>query len=94
MSVSAYEALFRKLGFTSFESHKKLQHPAGPVTLYFNRNRAGVVSFAINAKDRARFDRRLWDLIPAQQRKDEEPTIRTVVPKSGREEKAFRDLLK
>ena len=94
MSVSAYEALFCKLGFTSFESHKKLQHPAGPVTLYFNRNRAGVVSFAVYAKDRERFDRRFWDFIPAQQKKDEDPALRTVVPKPGREEKAFRDLLK
>jgi len=94
MNVAAYEALFRKLGFTAFESHKKLQHPDLRLTLYFNRDRSGFVWFAVRAKDFDAYKPTLWDFIPAPQKKDADPSNRTVVPKAGLEEAAFRDLLK
>jgi hypothetical protein len=93
MNVAAYEALFRRLGFSSFESHKKLRHPDLPMTVYFNRDRRGFVWFAVMAKDIDRFDADLWNSIPPPQRKDRDPSIRTVVPKAGREAEAFRMLI-
>lgn len=93
MSIKSYEALFRSLGFTSFESHKKLQHPKLRITLYFNRNRAGDVSFAVYAKDADWFRPELWEQRAARQKKDEDPRLRTVVPRAGREREAFSDLL-
>lgn len=93
MSIKSYETLFRSLGFTSFESHKKLQHPRLRITLYFNRNRAGEVSFAVYAKDADWFKPELWEERAARQKKDEDPRIRTLVPRAGREREAFSDLL-
>jgi len=94
MNVAAYEALFRMLGFSSFDSHKKLRHRDLPISIYFNRDRAGQVSFAVYAKDIDWFKPTMWDVIPARQKKDEDPKLRTVVPKSGIEGRAFRDLLR
>ena len=93
LNVAGYEAMFRALGFTSFASHKKLQHPALRITLYFNRNRSGSVSFAVYSRDRDWFRPALWEVVPARQKKDEAPARQTVVPKTGREREAFRDLL-
>lgn len=93
MNVAGYEALFRKLGFNGFESHKKLRHPWLGITLYFNRDSAGFVSFVVYAKDGTWFKSDLWEYIPARKVKDDKPGLRTVVPKAGREEEAFRDLI-
>lgn len=93
MSVAGYETLFRNLGFTRFESHKKLRHANLPITVYFNRNRKGYVWFAVMTKDMAEFKPDLWTLIPPPQKKDRKPEIRTVVPTMGREGEAFRSLL-
>lgn len=93
MNVAGYEVLFRNLGFSSFESHKKLRHPDLAITLYFNRDKAGFVWFAVRAKDFDAYKPTLWDAIPPPQKKDAVPSIRTVVPKAGKEEQAFRDLL-
>jgi len=94
MNVAAYEVMFRALGFKSFESHKKLRHPDLRITLYFNRDRAGYVSFAVYAKDIDWFKPTLWDFKSARQKKDEDPKLCTAVPKAGKEELAFEDLLK
>jgi hypothetical protein len=94
MNVAAYEELFRKLRFIAFESHKKLQHPDLRFTLYFNRDRSGFVWFAVRAQDFDAYKPTLWDVIPAPQKKDADQRYRTVVPKAGLEEAAFRDLLK
>lgn len=94
MNFTAYQSMFRKLGFTAFESHKVLKHPKLNRSAYFNRDRAGRVWFAVYQKDMSAYKSSLWDEIPPPQKKDARPGLRTVVPKAGLEEAAFRDLLK
>jgi hypothetical protein len=93
MNFSAYQAMFKKLGFTGFESHKVLKHPKLKRSAYFNRDRAGRVWFAVYEKDRAVYKEALWAVIPPPQKKDARPGLLTVEPKVGLEEEAFRSLL-
>jgi hypothetical protein len=92
-NFSAYQALFKKLGFTAYESHKVLKHPKLKRSVYFNRDRTGRVWFAVYEKDRAAYKRELWNVVPPPQKKDARPGLFNVEPKKGFEEAAFQDLL-
>ena len=49
--------------------------------------------FTVYAKDDALFKIRLWEFIEPQQKKDDRPELKTVIPRRGLEAEAFRDLL-
>jgi hypothetical protein len=83
---------FERLGFRDIEVRKKLKHDRLTPTVYFNRS-GRRVWFTIYARDLSQFKPELWEEAPPQQKKDEAPHFRTVIPKAGLEEEAFRDLL-
>jgi hypothetical protein len=93
MKVSAYEYLFRMLGFTAVERGKKLRHLKDPPTLYFNWKRSGEVYFTGQRSDRDVYSEELWREIPAQQKKDSAPELITILPIEGKERQAFSDFL-
>ena len=91
----AYFELFKKLGFEDVELRKTLKHSGVPgmPSLYFNRKRDGAVYFTGYKRDKRCFDTDLWAFIPAQQKKDDVPSLITVIPKPGSERQAFESLL-
>jgi HNH endonuclease len=93
VNSTAYERLLRKLGFAAVVRGGKLQHPGKPPTLYFNRKRDGEVFFTAQRKDQHRFAEELWQELPAQQKKDQRPSLITLLPVEGMEEAAFRSLI-
>lgn len=92
MNYEAYMELFKKLGFRDIELRKALKHQNPIPTIYFNRKRDGFIYFTVHAKDRAAFKGTLWQFIEAQQKKDQDPRLRTVVPTAGNERQAFLDV--
>ena len=94
MTRDEYIHMFNVLGFQSFTVGKLLRHPNGiPAPhLYFN-NIKGRVSFAARTTQEERYSPRLWDRLPPQQERDNQPRLITVVPKSGKEWEAFCELL-
>lgn len=93
MNSEAYIVIFQELGFHDIDLRKKLKHPRLRPTLYFNRSRDKLVYFTIYTKDADCFKANLWDFIAPQQKKDDRPSLKTVTPKKGMEEQAFRDIL-
>lgn len=94
MTNDEYLCLFLNLGFRNIRQGKLLRHPNGmpPPSLYFN-NIKGRISFAGYANQEQYYLRGLWDRLPPQQERDNEPRYITIVPKCGKEREAFVDLL-
>jgi uracil-DNA glycosylase len=94
LNSGAYSELFRKLGFKDIEPRKTLKHPEHPVpSLYFNRKRDGSVYFTGYQRDKPYFSQDLWVFLKPQQKKDDVPSLITVVPHAGKEKEAFASLL-
>ena len=87
-----YTILFRKLGFYAIETGKTLKHRKPMPSIYFNC-RYGKVSFVVYKKDEHRYPPDLWNQVPPQKMKDAKHNLMTVVPKVGREQDAFEQLL-
>ena len=92
MNKEEYTALFRGLGFYDIEIGKTLKHRKPIPSLYFNC-RYDSVSFVGYVKDEHRYDPGLWNRISPQKKKDDMPKLITIIPKLGRERKAFEELL-
>jgi hypothetical protein len=93
MNVSGFESLLQELGFTAVERRKKLRHASDPPTVYFNVKRNGDVYFTAYRKDLDRFSDALWLEIPAQQKKDQDRQLVTLLPVDGKETQAFLNIL-
>lgn len=89
-----YELMLRRLGFTQVARGKKLTHGKQPPTIYFNCSREGVVYFTAYRKDEAYFIPRYWLRLLPMQKKDDDPSLITVLPVPLREEDAFLDVLR
>ena len=89
--------MFVDLGFNRKEKpndSKPLKHKGILLpSLYFNRNKDGVVYFVGYKSDDQRYPARLWKRLPPQKGKDKKPNLVTIVPKVGREREAFMELL-
>jgi hypothetical protein len=94
VNATAYERMFRYLGFVGVRRRRKLRHAANPATVYFNSKSDGTVYFATYQKDRGAFRDSLWLEIGAQQKKDKDRRLITLVPVEGKEIHAFQDILK
>ncbi|MBU1664000.1 MAG: AAA family ATPase [Gammaproteobacteria bacterium] len=92
MNFDAYIKLFRDLGFSEFLLTKTLKHKNNMCPVYFNRNGDGIY-FTIHKNNISLFNDDLWDFIDARKKKDDKPNLRTVVPKAGKEQAAFQNLL-
>ena len=94
MTNDQYIGMFYALGFQNIGQGRLLRHPNGmpPPSLYFNYLKRRV-SFAGYASQAQHYPSRLWDRLRPQQKKDNEPHLITVVPKSGKEWEAFCELL-
>jgi hypothetical protein len=94
MNSSAYEKLFRDLGFTQIQRGRLLSHPSVVATVYFNCKRNGETYFTGQAKNKDKFPSDLWQRLPPKQKKDDKPGLITVVPVEGKEREAFQALLR
>ena len=92
LNKEGYTNLFRRLGFYDIETGKTLKHRKPTPSIYFNC-RYGSVSFVVHKKDEHRYHPDLWDQIPPQKKKDAKHNRMTVVPRVGREQEAFEELL-
>jgi hypothetical protein len=98
VNFSAYVTMLGGLGFTQVRRGFLLKHPSQPPSVYFNKkgnakSDAGLVYFTTYRRDLAKFPPELWQEIAPQQKKDEPPKFRTLVPVAGKERAAFQSLL-
>ena len=51
------------------------------------------MSFVAYRKDKHRYRPKLWDQLPPQKKKDAKHNLMTIVPKVGKEQEAFEEIL-
>ena len=92
LAKEEYTDLFRRLGFYDIETGKTLKHQKPIPSIYFNC-RYGAVSFVAYRRDKHRYRPKLWDQLPPQKKKDAKHNLMTIVPKVGKEQEAFEEIL-
>jgi len=91
-----YIKLFERLGFQKIAARQTLKHNKLAFSIYFNsqgKNKYPAVYFTIHQNNYSSFNTAFWDTYPPQQKKDTNEWQRTVAPKPGLEEQAFRHIL-
>ena len=94
MNYEAYVEMFTKLKFRNIVTGNTLKHFKAVPSIYFNyRKRDSFASFVVYKDDMDLFPPSLWEEIPAQKGKDAKEELRTIIPRKGKEEKAFQSLI-
>ena len=98
MNFSAYVTMLRGLGFAQVRRGFLLKHPGLLPSVHFNKkgnakSDTGRVYFTTFRTDLDSFPPELWQEISPQQKKDQPPRFRTLVPVDGKELAAFQGLL-
>ena len=98
MNFSAYVTMLRGLGFAQVRRGFLLKHPGLLPSVHFNKkgnakSDTGRVYFTTFRTDLDSFPPELWQEISPQQKKDQPPRFRTLVPVNGKELAAFQGLL-
>ena len=98
MAAEAFVILFDALGIYDHQGAPNLGRTLkcdGRVlpSLYFNRNREGVVYFTAYIHDEGYLPESLWERIPDFRLKSGDSGRLNIVPRAGRERRAFQSLL-
>ena len=92
LSVEEYTSLFQRLGFYDVKVGMTLKHREPIPSIYFNC-RYGAVSFVAYRKDEPHYHPDLWDQTSPQKRRDAKHNLITILPRPGKEDDAFSQLL-
>jgi len=88
------ERMLRELGFGNIEVGRVLRHTTAPIpSLYYNRDREGVVYFTGRKKDLGRYSAVVWVQVEPRQKKDRKPDLINMRLRQGKERAAFVSLL-
>jgi hypothetical protein len=89
------ERILRELGFGNIEVGRvlRLTGTTAMPTLYYNRDRQGVVYFTGRKKDLGRYPSALWVEVEPRQKKDRRPDLITLRLRQGKERAALVSLL-
>lgn len=98
MTAEQYVSIFDELGIYDHRGapnrHKTLKHPGVDLpSLYFNRNRSGLIYFTAKLYDREYFPENHWARIPDYLLKRKDNGLLNIVATEGRERRAFVSLI-
>ena len=93
MTENQYRELFRTLGIEARQLGHVLRYADQPKRVYFNRNRNVGIYFSAHADDEAWYPGNLWVKIESHRVQKVDHGRLNVVPRSGMETSAFRNLV-